>query len=473
MKKLLQREKVLTCGRGYRRAVLCYDSGLVYQYDDPSNITAQYVHELKGWVKLQPIHYNSGGWGRSASGPVDESILLSNTYSLLHSIDAKIYTLNQDSWVSAKDVITYNKKAEKQNRDMRRMAEKYQQSFNEFPKLEPIKISFDKSGTDKGLDVFTAIEKMKKAIDVFISGKGKQTRALNYHISKDLVIQDDITVAYRAKNGDIVMNSQVLNLTPFERAFLNSESIIQNEIKSRAKINIPFNVLESAGLKLNETKIIEQGPEETFTIQGQKRHFTGYVLLENHNRKFFMDIDRIEIQHGIFNVFFVEVDSSVKNKNEAYESMKPEAVKLAEKMKVEYKRQGEWFFLPTGKKTQVKEKNIFNRILRPEENLKYKDEITLQQFQISHGKGRPNTLFKVVINGVPQNEVCGVVCHSGREHKPLNLGYVNTEHPKNQVDMFERGYSYHNQSTDLIEIDLYTVIGNTTVSNFTITGDVD
>ena len=485
-KKVLQKEKVLTCGRGDRRAVLCFDSGLVYQYDDPSNITAQYAPKLNAWVKLKRPYYNAGGWGRSSSGPVDEAYLIYNTESLLSSIDAAVYELNQESWLTNTDIIQYNKRAKEQNKDIQRMAmaKKYKHSVNEFPVLKPIELSekMNSGSGGKGTDVFTAIKEMENAVNVFISGKGPQTNVATYRINSKIVIQGNTTVAYRAKNGDIVMNSQVLSLTGFERAFLSGESIIQNTIKSKAKVSIPFNVLESAGLKLNETKIIEQGPEETFQIKKvnhysndtETRHFTGYLILENAGRKFFMDIDRIEIKHGIFNVFFVEIDSKVKNYNEAYNSMKPDIVKTAENQGLKVLRQGEWFFIPTGEKAQVLERNIHSRLLRAEENNNLKDIMTLQHFHVSHGKGRPNGLFRPVFNGQVINDtVCGIVTHSGREHRPLNLGYLNLENENHKPEIFEKGYSYHNTSTDRIEVDLYKIVGNTTVSNFTITGDVD
>jgi hypothetical protein len=234
--------------------------------------------------------------------------------------------------------------------------------------------------------------------------------------------------------------------------------------------------LESAKLKLNQTKIIEQGPEQTFTIRKdtysqntETRHFTGYLLLENAGRKFFMDIDRLEIEHKIFNVFFVEVDKSVKTAMQAYESMKPEIVRDAENAGLKVLRQGEWFFIPTNEKIRMPIKNIYNRILR--DNFPYP---TIQQFNISHGKGRPNSLFKVVIDGIEGSLVCGMVRHLGREHNPLKLGYryVNPELENNTIDQFDQGYS-HAGSEEIIEVDLFTVVGNTTVSNFTVTGDVD
>ena len=233
---------------------------------------------------------------------------------------------------------------------------------------------------------------------------------------------------------------------------MGGQSLIQAEVRKLSKYNIPFNILESAGLKLSETIVMEQGPEEDFQLRNEVRHFTGALLLSNADRVFLMDIDRQEIKHQIFNAFFVEVSAHVKSISQAYESMKPQAVLDAEKAGTEVLRQGEWFFIATGKTLKVRSEKVLRWDRTTEER-----QVVLRH-DISHGKGRPNSLYKPVGFGDLDQYVCGTVEHSGREHKPLDLG---------QEEETSSG------NGDFTTFKLWTVVGNTTVSNFTIKGDID
>lgn len=470
-KQILQKDRVFTCGRGERRVVLCYDSGLCYQYDNPAKITGQFVSSLNAWVTLKRPYYSTGGWGNGPSGDDFNYHLQANTVSLIAAINGQSLELNQSEWLSDKDVIKFNRAIAAQNKANKKLKDQYSNLLPDIESLPEIKLESNwrtNSGKGKGHDVFRTLDQMQAAIEVFKSGRGKAIKVESYLISANKITQGSKVVAFRNKSLGVVMNSEVLSLTTFEREFLGSESIIQNAVKEIAKLSIPFNVLQAAELKLEETNIIEQGPQETFALKNnQTRHFTGYLLLENKGRKFLMDVDRIEIEHGLFNVFFVEVDSSVKTRAEAYESMKPEVIKNAEKLGVEYKRQGEWFFLPTGQFFTVKNKDIY-RWLDP----KHKGN-SLQQFAISHGKGRPNNVYRPCVDGKPiDNMFCGIVTHQGREHHPLILGHVNLTDESTGCPQLEGHYSGGDDNHD-IQVALYQVIGNTTVSNFTITGDVD
>lgn len=158
------------------------------------------------------------------------------------------------------------------------------------------------------------------------------------------------------------------------------------------------------------------------------RHFTGSRLFtlektEGNESKtcfFLMDIDRNEIEHGIFNPFLVELKSPAKTISEAYQSLKPSEVLDAEKNKLEVLRQGEWFLIKTD--------------LVP---IKYDSE-----GYIRAGRNRPNIAEKYSEQG-EMKLVSGKLSHSGREHK------------------------------DLLLESWYQVVPNTSVQSWQLSGDID
>ena len=458
--KILLKEGVITSGSGFRRAVLDYDSGLVYQYDKPENVLA-YYEGGKGWISKRKPTFYRGGWGNNSSGDSEGYYLQSNAEDLLRAIDARVFRVSSEQFLTSKEIKSLAKTAKHQARlikQQNKIAVKLGKSLmdvDDLPKYELKRIYDGKSA--KGQNVTKIASSIKNALSVFTKQKGKDLKIDDYFVSKNLVKQKEKVVAFRDLKGQVFMNSEVLQVSHFERNFMGNQSLIQANIRKVAKYSIPFNVLAAANLKLSETRVLEQGPESTHQVklywgayQTQERHFTGALLLENSGRKFLMDIDREEIKHQIFNAFFVEVDRSVKTIAEAYESMKPEVVKQAEAKGLHVKRQGEWFFIPTDKTLTV-----LNQQIKSWEN--QGETEVLVRSQISHGKGRPNTLYKPKGFGALDQFVCGMVEHTGREHRPLDLGSEVDQKSENKPTTFK----------------LWQVVGNTTVGNFTITGDVD
>lgn len=154
-------------------------------------------------------------------------------------------------------------------------------------------------------------------------------------------------------------------------------------------------------------------------------------------KTFLIDIDRVEIQHGIVNPFLVELPFEVKTIAEAYESLKPIEVKNA---KV-FERQGEWFFIPCDEMT-------LQRINKIEEERIYAAKRAMQPVDLAlrgvlqAGRNRPNRVENMV--GIDDLfYVKGIVSHDGREHADLELK------------------TYHQ------------AIPNTATLSWTITGDVD
>lgn len=175
------------------------------------------------------------------------------------------------------------------------------------------------------------------------------------------------------------------------------------EVKTKTEAESQFRYLaESQGLDvIEETLNIYEHHYNRDTWHGKcdvlrARHFTGSRLFTVGNDYFLLDIDRNEIDHGIFNPFLVKLNKPAKTISEAYQGLKPDAVLNAEKQGLKVRRQGEWFFIPTN--------------LTP---------ITVEDRGVLRaGRNRPNytELFS------PENNlVKGKIEHAGREHKEIVL----------------------------------------------------
>ena len=461
--KIMLKDGVVSRGGGCRRVIMDYEAGLIYPYQEPDRIIGIYAAG-RGWVFPMKPHYSPGGWGRHSTDDADgyRYHTIQNAEDLVRAIGGKRLRMYSQDFLTPKELRKLNRAIAQNNRLVdasNKLALKMGREPNDSAKLESITVKpindwrdiCDASKlTPKGTDPIRTASRYASAVTVFLNGKGKAQAVDGYRITPNVITQGRTVVAFRAQ-GKVYMNSQLLELTAFEREFMGGQSVIQSEVRKVATYAIPFNVLASAGLKLSETRVLEQGPESDHTLKdGSDRHFTGALLLENAGRKFLMDIDREEIKHGIFNAFFVEVTRNVRSIAEAYESMKPQEVRDAEAKGIEVRRQGEWFFIATGKTLTVPEDDVL--YWRRNDENDGRTQYVLRS-HVAHGKGRPNTLLKPVGFGELDQYVCGTVTHSGREHRDLELG--------------EKSIG------NRIQYALWKLVPNTTISNFTIQGDVD
>lgn len=229
---------------------------------------------------------------------------------------------------------------------------------------------------------------------------------------------------------------------------------------------IPFDVISMAKLSLTGYQLVDRGPEETVHVWesrhnitdlaleklkadpkiselketdasgwGEKRfdvsykrarHFTGAQLFRIGQDVFLLDVDRVELKHGIMNPFMVRLNQSVTVYDidtiaKAYESLKPREVYDAETLGLQILRQGEWFFIPT--------------------NIDI-DSTSVTQGMLRAGDNRPNRV-QMHFEREGQYFVKGTVSHTGREHKDLNLKTW------------------------------YRAVPNTAQTSWTITGDID
>jgi len=280
--------------------------------------------------------------------------------------------------------------------------------------------------------------------------------------------KDIIAIKFK---GIILGNSSVLpnvRIKETGKPFSTSgPTFIQTELSTKITM-VPFGVFKEAKLDLSKFILIERGPEETLPLtrevpkkdkKGQTiykkdgygvemeviadpRHFTGACLFKIQGEVYLFDVDRNELAHNIVNPFLVNIaDSKVKTINDAYESLKPKAVKDAEKSKLNVKRQGEWFFIPT----KIDESFVSKNYKYVEQrNFTSKNEFTriLPELILRAGPNRPNRA-QLGFEANATVYVKGKISHSGREHKDLNL------------------------------TQWHVAIPNTATKSWTVTGDVD
>lgn len=321
------------------------------------------------------------------------------------------------------------------------------------------------------LDCFLNTNETRKQFKkFFVDGNGLYYRTTDTRLHIPKLVEH--VIALKIVQGDrtvIIGNSSVLPfLEARSKTRLNTGQTQVQRALSTILPMIPFSVFEQAKLNPESLEIVECGPQETVRVRSNNpkyksweddckepqyiftpRHYTGASLFRIKREYFLFDIDRREIEHGIFNAFLVNLSRPAKTIKEAYETLKPNAVKRAEQMGLEVPRQGEWFFLPV---SQEKQKEL---------NALVPDTDSLESITLSAGPNRPNYAQGVELKDgkvlkrrdlewearrrVKSDElyVTGAVTHSGREHEDLNL----------------KGW--------------YTAVPNTATKSFTITGDVD
>lgn len=269
-----------------------------------------------------------------------------------------------------------------------------------------------------------------------------------------------------------VGNSSALPLIGRRVAF-GREQVNRDETEVQARLSklipmVPFSVFQQARLDLNSMRIIERGPAETVTRKvesvwtdcktGKPKykletvHFTGASLFAVGGSAFLFDIDRREIEEQVFNPFLAKLPSVVGSIAEAYESLKPQAVKDAEAIGVPYRRQGEWFFLPVPSEQAA----LFDAVagqpgaLRP---------ITLKA-----GPNRPNTCETGL--SVYNGEVVMLARGDRRDDwQDVQAGAVS----------YVKGAVKHTgrEHADLVLDGWYMPVPNTATESFTILGDID
>ena len=322
-------------------------------------------------------------------------------------------------------------------------------------------------------------------------------------------------IATKTKEGTVLGNASILPLVGRYVSYGN-EQLNRNQTKIQSVMEnsedfdlIPFNVFEEADLDIDTYKMIDGSGSETIKRERpnpdynrhkyqemktngipeniiKDSHFMGSKLFsvnstdrEKGEVKFLFDIDRNEIEHGIFNPFIVQAPENgtpINTVKDAYTALIPKDVKIAMESGKDVKRQGEWFFIPCDESPEEPDKvyteaekkelalalaiqklnkNSWNNdssyseareLLGEEEFDRLRNMLVPTKnhirFVLKAGKNRPNNAeFGLQKDGV--SYVKGEISHSGREHKTIILN------------------------------DWHIAMPNTAIGSFTITGDVD
>ena len=320
-------------------------------------------------------------------------------------------------------------------------------------------------------------------------------------------------IAIRTKQGKLLGNASILPLVGQTCAWGKTQSnyrqtTIQKLMEKSGRFQmVPFNVMDEANLDMDSFETLEESGAETIERNREnpayndykanqaeqngeeykipkeipeKTHFIGSQLFSVSGTKFLFDIDRVEIKHGIFNPFLVQItdaENQIDTIEKAYQSLIPVEVQQAMNEGLDVKRQGEWFFIPTHFDPTVRPPEEEKEIITDQERVmisvlndsygKTKDNLLLlwgeevfarienliiseregdpyepKTFELRAGKNRPNRA-ELGINRDGISYVMGEISHTGREHKTIKLDGWHTAHP------------------------------NTAISSFTITGDID
>jgi hypothetical protein len=337
------------------------------------------------------------------------------------------------------------------------------------------------------------------------------------------------TIAIKLPSGSVIGNASILPMIGRTSAWGNisdnrNQTLIQTVMQEQGMQMIPFSIFEENNLDISSYMTIEAGPEEQvkrlvanpeFGKAGseyghednrvyekmldeeerayrpvrwqrksdgveipqqilEEQHFVGAQLFSVGGNPYLFDIDRVEIENGIFNAFFVAIPKpDVKTIAEAYECLKPQAVvdyeagyALENYDALPVKRQGEWFFIPSDDPTVEQEVETVEKVYTQQEKTDFalkiaynsstytererlsdmlgdaelerisaiklpvtKDNSLLadqvKPLELRAGRNRPNNASEGFqregVDGVQETFVKGSITHSGREHKELIL----------------------------------------------------
>jgi hypothetical protein len=353
----------------------------------------------------------------------------------------------------------------------------------EFPKAKPRRVYKIGTRGDK---------RITKVLEAFLNGDTKRQRFGNYFIDGDQLLyraavsergavhlRENVIAQKFMQRGEqiIIGNSSMLNLIGRRVAFGHEVTRRggQAEVQQRLSLLVPmlpFSVFEQAELDLTKLRIIHQAADESITrkydtgkrdkktdmpiMAEETVHFTGASLFKVEEQMFLFDLDRREIEHKIFNPFLVKLPDGCKARTveEAYEALKPQAVKDAEKAGLEVKRQGEWFFIEVTGETARKLKAI-----------EVKHPRHVKRLTLSAGQNRPNYAR-------------GIQLYKGEsveDESEMRGGWTAREKRDAASEFYCKGKVEHSgrEHAALLLKQWYRAIPNTATESFTITGDID
>jgi hypothetical protein len=323
------------------------------------------------------------------------------------------------------------------------------------------------------------------------------------------VVKEEI-LAYRFPDGSCICNANQLRSagrgTIYAKTDREGENEIQKILQHYGAVPLPFTLFTESKLDVRDFMWVCKPTAETVTVKRKKevyegnktktvieeieRHFVGAAIFKVENEIFFFDVDRQELEHGIFNAFITKIPSTAKTPKDAYALLMPEEVKDAINMNVEVKRQGEFFFVkvsdqcPSATPLSKTELNILKYVPSRLGFLEY-NEITEGDTIYPHrqfGESELTTPGRIKFN--EELKKYSDVLNKLRAKFPSRSGVLgkSTSASHNVQRYLEQDGNIYasgkisqsrREHADLILEGWYKVIPNTGVFSWTITGNID
>lgn len=322
---------------------------------------------------------------------------------------------------------------------------------------------------------------------------------------------DEEILAYRFPDGSCICNANELDTTGYGTIYRKSnregEIKIQSILQHYGAVPLPFTLFKESKLDVRDFSWICKPTPETVTVIREKevydretnrrttvnekidRHFVGAAIFKIENEIFFFDVDRQELEHGIFNAFITKIPKVARTIKGAYELLMPDVVKSAITEGIDVKRQGEFFFV------KISDISILTPSLTDEEKeiLKYRpmrlgfinpEEIDNIQINYNGNQFRPEELTtpeRIACNKAMERYFEVFEKATAKEPKNGTLGKSSSasHHVQRYLKFGEDVYvsgtisQSRRQHADLKLEGWYKVFPNTGVFSWTITGRID
>jgi hypothetical protein len=207
-------------------------------------------------------------------------------------------------------------------------------------------------------------------------------------------------VAYRFPDGTVLSNANQLEYVGRRFAWgrettrwgRGRQAVEQQWMEQAGAVPFPFTLFSETGMNVRDFSWIIKPKSENVSViipprypnekaGNERRHFSGACLFAIGEDTFLFDVDRKELDHGIFNPFVTKLPRRVETIEEAYDSLMPDEIKTAISSGTEVLRQGEFFFVKYSDECPIK----------PDLTDEEREILKFQPSRVGFGIGSPNT----------------------------------------------------------------------------------
>jgi hypothetical protein len=324
-------------------------------------------------------------------------------------------------------------------------------------------------------------------------------------------VKDEEILAYRFQDGSCICNANELRTTGYGTIYRASdregENQIQKILQHYGAVPLPFTLFTESNLDVRDFSWVCKPTPETVTVLREKtvynnetreydhsqeaidRHFVGAAIFKIEDEIFFFDVDRQELEHGIFNAFITKIPKIATTIKGAYDLLMPDEVRTAIQEGTEVLRQGEFFFV------KIPDISILIPVLTEEEKeiLKYKptrigfinpseiDRYHLANNDRKFSSNEPTSPEREAFNKamdkylIVEEKATANIPRDGTLGKSSSASHHVKRYIKLGEDVFVSGTisQSRREHADLNLSGWYKVIPNTGVFSWTITGRID